>query len=234
VAKSAGDYPTAEDRWQEGLAISRATGAINNTMLFLHNLGEAALRRNRLRDAEERYAECLALYRQVQHRAIASACLDGLAWVAAGEADYTRATRLYGAAETLRASLGRGSHAEYADRDQHVARVRAALGEPMFQELIGEGRSMALEAAIDYALSPGTAPPKAPTAAGRLTAREGEVAALIAAGLSNRDIAARLVVTERTAETHVQNILNKLGFSSRAQVAAWAVEQGLTKSARPQ
>ena len=92
---------------------------------------------------------------------------------------------------------------------------------------------MVLEAAIDYALSPETAPPKA-RAAGSLTAREEEVAALVAAGLSNREMAARLVVTERTAETHVQNILNKLGFSSRAQVAAWAVEQGLTKAARPQ
>jgi DNA-binding NarL/FixJ family response regulator len=62
---------------------------------------------------------------------------------------------------------------------------------------------------------------------GLLTSREREVAALVAHGLTNRQIAAKLVVTERIAETHVQNILNKLGFTSRAQVAAWAVEQGL-------
>jgi predicted ATPase/DNA-binding CsgD family transcriptional regulator len=55
-----------------------------------------------------------------------------------------------------------------------------------------------------------------------LTSREREVAALIAQGKSNRAIAESLVVSERTAETHVGNILNKLGFSSRAQIAAWA------------
>jgi DNA-binding NarL/FixJ family response regulator len=56
---------------------------------------------------------------------------------------------------------------------------------------------------------------------GALSPREGEVSALVAEGLSNRDIAARLFVSERTAENHVQNILNKLGFSNRAQIAAW-------------
>lgn len=60
-----------------------------------------------------------------------------------------------------------------------------------------------------------------------LTVREGEVAALIAGGLSNRQIAERLVITERTAANHVQNILAKLSFRSRAQIAAWAVENGL-------
>jgi DNA-binding CsgD family transcriptional regulator len=64
----------------------------------------------------------------------------------------------------------------------------------------------------------------------QLTPREQEVALLVADGLSNRQIAKRLVVSERTAETHVQNILMKLGFSSRSQVAAWAVREGLTGS----
>jgi DNA-binding CsgD family transcriptional regulator len=62
-----------------------------------------------------------------------------------------------------------------------------------------------------------------------LTWRERQVATLIAQGQSNRDIAEALVVSERTAATHVGNILNKLGFSSRSQIAAWAVEKGLTQ-----
>lgn len=61
-----------------------------------------------------------------------------------------------------------------------------------------------------------------------LSAREREVAALVARGCANREIAARLVVSERTAEAHVSNILGKLGFSSRAQIVAWAIERGLT------
>jgi DNA-binding CsgD family transcriptional regulator/Tfp pilus assembly protein PilF len=63
---------------------------------------------------------------------------------------------------------------------------------------------------------------------GGLSAREREVAALVAQGKSNREIAACLVVSERTAEAHVSNILGKLGFTTRAQIAAWAVEKGLT------
>jgi DNA-binding CsgD family transcriptional regulator len=54
-----------------------------------------------------------------------------------------------------------------------------------------------------------------------LTRRELEVAALVSEGLSNKRIAARLGISQRTAESHVENILAKLGFGSRAQVAAW-------------
>jgi DNA-binding NarL/FixJ family response regulator len=64
---------------------------------------------------------------------------------------------------------------------------------------------------------------------GGLTEREREVAALVAQGKSNRALADELVVSERTIAKHVENILSKLGFSSRAQIAAWAVEKGLTK-----
>ena len=60
-----------------------------------------------------------------------------------------------------------------------------------------------------------------------LTPREREVAALIAQGLSNRQVAEALVITELTAETHVRNILGKLGVRSRARAAVWAAEQGL-------
>lgn len=63
---------------------------------------------------------------------------------------------------------------------------------------------------------------------GGLTAREREVAALVAQGKTSREIAGVLVVSERTAEVHVSNILGKLGFTSRAQIAAWAVAHGLT------
>jgi DNA-binding CsgD family transcriptional regulator/Flp pilus assembly protein TadD len=65
------------------------------------------------------------------------------------------------------------------------------------------------------------------TAAG-LTAKERQVAALIAQGKSNKEIAQVLVVSHRTVETHVSNILAKLYLSSRAQIAVWAAEQGLT------
>jgi DNA-binding CsgD family transcriptional regulator len=60
-----------------------------------------------------------------------------------------------------------------------------------------------------------------------LTAREREVAALIAQGKSNRETADALVVGIKAVEAHVGRILTKLGFTSRAQIAAWAVDKGL-------
>ena len=75
------------------------------------------------------------------------------------------------------------------------------------------------------ALEPNLAASQQPSP--KLTQREREVANLITQGKSNREIADELVVTERTVEGHVNNILSKLGFHSRAQVAAWAVEKGL-------
>lgn len=70
-------------------------------------------------------------------------------------------------------------------------------------------------------------PPKAPPTPDPLTEREVEVLRLIAQGLGNRDIAERLVITERTVCTHVSNILNKLHLASRTQAALYALKEGL-------
>jgi non-specific serine/threonine protein kinase len=114
------------------------------------------------------------------------------------------------------------------------------LGEPQFETLAAEGQAMSLDEAVAYALATDEEPirqhssiePDATSDASMpLTAREREVAVLIARGLSNRAIAKALTITPRTADTHVMNILTKLELHSRAQVAAWAVEHGLLTSA---
>jgi DNA-binding CsgD family transcriptional regulator len=64
----------------------------------------------------------------------------------------------------------------------------------------------------------------------RLTPRELEVARLVAEGLTNRQVAVRLGITERTAETHVDHILTKLGFAGRAQIAAWVASAARAES----
>ncbi len=91
---------------------------------------------------------------------------------------------------------------------------------------------MTIDEAVDFAVNEKMpVKPSAPVitkSTTRLTVREQEIAALIAQGLSNKQIAAKLVVSERTAESHILNILNKLGFNSRTQIASWATANDLS------
>ena len=132
-----------------------------------------------------------------------------------------------------------GTNVSPLDRDSEeheFADVRAALGEEQFAAAWEEGRAMSLEVATDYGLARGrpatgsSVEPRAlkvrPTYP--LSSREHEVAVLLARGLTNRQVAAELVIAERTASTHVAHILNKLRFSRRTQIAAWAIEHDLT------
>jgi non-specific serine/threonine protein kinase len=123
---------------------------------------------------------------------------------------------------------------------RNVASTRAQLGRAAFEAAWTEGAAMTLGQAIAFASTEpetllkeeATAPSLSPLQAAKeqfdgLTAREREVAVLVAQGKSNRDIADTLVVSERTAAAHVSNILSKLEFTSRTQIATWAIEKGL-------
>jgi non-specific serine/threonine protein kinase len=104
------------------------------------------------------------------------------------------------------------------------------LGPAAADEAWAAGQQLPLEQALEEALASTThlaAIPRASDTGSRLSAREREVALLVAEGLTNRDIAERLVVSERTAENHVARVLNRLGLRSRAQVAAWVVRNDL-------
>ena len=111
-----------------------------------------------------------------------------------------------------------------------MAALRGTLGAEAFARAWEAGRRLPLDEIVADALTP--AEPAGPqispsgTRSSPLTRREREVAALIARGLTNRQIAEELFIAERTADTHVEHILAKLGLGSRTQVAAWVVEQG--------
>jgi predicted ATPase/DNA-binding CsgD family transcriptional regulator len=111
--------------------------------------------------------------------------------------------------------------------DRWLAPARARAGRSA-ERLVEEGRRLTPEEAVDLVLAnePDDAPP--PGSRPRLTRREAEVAALAARGLTNRDIAAQLFLSVRTVEVHVDHILTKLGFHTRTQLAAWALEAGLS------
>ena len=85
---------------------------------------------------------------------------------------------------------------------------------------------MGMDAAVAYALGESASGATGADADRNpiLTKRERQVADLVARGLSNKQIATKLVISQRTAQGHVENILTKLGFTSRTQIAAWVVE----------
>jgi len=98
------------------------------------------------------------------------------------------------------------------------------VGDEVFDGAFAQGAVYSFEQAVALALGEERETATKPGMAGRLTRREHEIAGLVGEGLSNREIAARLVISQRTAETHVEHILSKLGFSSRAQVGRWIAE----------
>ncbi|HXC78186.1 MAG TPA: response regulator transcription factor, partial [Candidatus Acidoferrum sp.] len=114
-------------------------------------------------------------------------------------------------------------------------RSRARLGARESNKTWKEGWSMSLDRAADYAL--GESELESVAEAAPLSRREQEVARLLAAGLTNRQIGERLFISSRTVEGHIERISNKLGVRSRTQVAMWAAELGLitdrTANGRP-
>ncbi|MFC9355753.1 protein kinase [Rhodococcus sp. NPDC057014] len=156
-------------------------------------------------------------------------CLESLGWIAGSEGDAKRAAALLGAAQALGAAVGSSPtflpHM-LAYHDKCVQTSRRKLGQKAFATACREGKEFSLAAAVAYALGERVPSSASPTdTATKLTKREQEVADLVAEGLTNRAIATRLVISQRTAQGHVEHVLTKLGFTSRAQIAAWVVEQ---------
>ncbi|WP_419998269.1 ATP-binding protein [Streptomyces boninensis] len=158
--------------------------------------------------------------------------LSILAWLAVDAGRHRRAAWLFGAASTHWSLVGRtillGNPMMQSMQEKSVAATRSALGEERYAQLFEQGVRLPSQRAIDFAAGDQDALPPDPPAYGdraasradALTRREREVAALVAQGLSNREIAERLVISKRTADAHVEHILAKLGFSSRSEIAA--------------
>jgi DNA-binding CsgD family transcriptional regulator len=229
-----GDYERGAALNEEAAALLRERGYKGGLEIVVDNLGWAALLQGNHQRARISYKESLDLCKELGNKMIASESLEGLACISAAEGDTTRAARLFGAAKALCEAVG--SHhfpEEEVWRRPYLATARSRLDEASWEEAWAEGRAMTMERAVEYALSEDEPTPlgspanKRPSAqeSPLLTRREKEIAALVARGLTSRQIASKLVLSERTVDNHVANILKKLSLHSREQIAARMAEQ---------
>ena len=243
LARARGDHAAALGRFRDALALYREIDARPEIARCLAGIGPVALAQGDLPLAASSLAESLRLSLATGQRLVLARGLEASAKLAVASGDPARAVQLAGAALALRQAVGQAPGGRGGRRGRPGGLLEAArrqLGQPATDALLAEGAAMSAHEAVRLATGPGrgerpgdagNADPAQPPAAGGsgagspLTAREREIAALIARGLSNRGIADELVISPATAARHVANIFTKLGFSSRAQVAAWAVQR---------
>ncbi|MGV9868043.1 protein kinase domain-containing protein [Rhodococcus koreensis] len=226
-----GDADRAAACHEEVLAITEAHGESVYRAYSLGALGMTLWQRDPDR-AARLLEQGLRLSRVVDDTLGSAHCIEAMAWIAAARRDLERAAELMGVAHTLWQSVGnqevviRGLRAFHEECEKIT---RRALGEQAFTTAFRRGADLNFEHAVGYALgeAPSAEKPVAETAT--LTRRERQVADLVAQGLTNRAIAEKLVISPRTAQGHVEHLLIKLGFTSRAQIAAWVVEQSQEK-----
>jgi len=151
--------------------------------------------------------------------------LESLAWAAAVNGEAERAAVLFGATDEIWRTLGGRQMRGFRRRYEAMARDR--LGDAKFEVACTRGSRLNVDEALAVALRAPAVDdaPSSSAPASHLTRREREVAQLVAEGMSNKEIAAKLVISLRTAEGHVERILTKQGFKSRAQVAIWFTQQ---------
>ncbi|GAB2633117.1 protein kinase [Prescottella soli] len=173
--------------------------------------------------------EGLRLIRSVDDPAAGAIYLGVLGWIASSADQATRAAVLLGAADSLRRTMGLLMFPRITALDAECEqRVRRSLGERAFDAALRTGEALSFDEAVAYALHERPEPSMPQTGPGpdsALTKREQQIAELVAEGLTNKEIATRLVISPRTAEGHVEHIRTKLDFASRAQIAAWVVER---------
>ena len=233
LALRRGDYARAQSLFQESLTLNQRVGEKWGFAIVLGNLGWVALLQRDFREMRKLLGQSLAVRIETGDRGGIAWCLEKLAAAESLQSRFRPAAIIFGAAAALRAPVGSMMDAvDRPDYERTISNLRTALGEEAFAASWAEGQVMALELVIDYALSEPEISAVHSSSAdkenfGGLTAREREVAALIAQGKSNREIARAMTMGVKTIETYVTRILAKLGVGSRVQIAIWAIEKGL-------
>ncbi len=224
------DLHRAATLCEEALALCDSHGERWLKSYMLWDLGLVAWQLGDSGRAAASGRDGLRLAREFNEQWAIAFCIEILAWTATLDNRHRRAARLLGGADSIWRRIGAplfGMRHLISYHDECLSQVRHALGGKAFGTEFGNGTQITIDQVISYALEerePTPEPGTAPDLGLALTRREREVADLIAQGLSNKAIAENLVIARRTAEAHVEHILGKLGFSSRAQIAAWVAE----------
>jgi non-specific serine/threonine protein kinase len=225
---------------ERSVALFRTLGDHHSLANSLANLGHSTLALGDAKQSAAYFTESLELRRSIGNTLDIAECLEGFAALAMVAVRPRRAARLYAAAEVLREITGAKlvDPTDAVERERQIDEIRKRLGETTFAADWGAGRALTAEAAVRLALQPSMEVPEdraAQTQAARrslLTRREREVAALVARGFTNRQMAETLLVAPRTIETHLEHIFAKLGVQTRAEVAAWAARQEVEATAK--
>jgi non-specific serine/threonine protein kinase len=227
VARDRNQLSEAAELSQESLQVLSRFEDKWGVASALYNLATIRVLQGQWSDAVTACRDALLLFDQLHATAHEGECIRQLARVAIGTGHPGAAATLLGAAET-RAVVP----------ESEVRSVRAHLDPAAFEEARTAGHNLAITDAISIAIEAAAEPrdlmPARTERRARdgLTRREREVLVLVAGGLTNRQIAERLFISERTAESHVASILGRLGLSTRSEAAVWAVGHGLMGSQR--
>ncbi len=235
LAQRQGEFAPARELHQQTLALFRQVGDPWGVARFSCSLGRVRFEQGEPQEAAALFLESAPLFRELGEQRGVAECLEGLASVAVAAAQARRAAALLGAAWAVRdlIQVPLTPH-DLASHERDLNAARKALGNAEFAAAWDEGRAMSMDQAVDFVLeatgreSRGASDGPPRRASGlRLSRREAEVLPLLAEGLSNKQIARALIISEPTAKFHVGSILNKLGADTRAQAVALAAQQGL-------
>jgi DNA-binding CsgD family transcriptional regulator len=218
----------AEEITRRFVAFAESHGAHMFKAIALYPLGAVHWLKGDVETARRLMREAVRLYQLFDHPGMVAVCVEGLAWSAA-RTEPDLAAKLLGAAR----SIWKYSQVLLAEKavqrvgQEIESQLRRELGDMAFEQQFAAGQELPYADAIDLALGESKQAirkGKAPVPDAGLTRREREVAALVAAGLTSKEIAAKLVISHRTADAHIEHIRAKLGVRSRAQIARWFSE----------
>jgi len=224
-----GELTRAIGLGEQGLAESKHRGELWSRGYLLNFLAQAHWLRGDRERGEALAREAVACKHTVDDRLGLAMVVETLAWMAAELGRHERAACLLGSAERVRDEISVTPAVLFrAQHDRSVSLTIRGVGQKAFDTAFTRGRGMTIDEGVAFAVEdkqvPTSAPRAKPESHAPLTGRQLEIARLIADDLSNRQIAERLFLSERTVETHITNMLNKLGLNSRVQLSRWLAE----------